>query len=151
MSQLEKKLQEELKRFNQINRYAKKMILEQENPEDPNAAPGAVPPAGDAAIPPAGDVPPAPPAGDAPAGDVPPTGDVPTDDLGGDIPPAPLGGEEGGDTTEEMDITDLVNMTKSIKRDMENKQSDNMDVINKMDVIFTKLDDLESKLSNMDS
>lgn len=148
MSQLEKKLQEELKRFNQINKYAKKMIMEQDVPEDPAAAaPGAVPPAGD--------VPAAPPAGDVPAGDVPampPTGDAP---AGGE---PPVGGEapigevpEEGDTTEEMDITDLVNMTKSIKRDMENKQTDNMDVINKMDDIFTKLDDLESKLANMDS
>lgn len=142
MSQLEKKLQEELKRFNQINKYAKKMIMEQDVPEDPAAAaPGAVPPAGD--------VPAAPPAGDVPAGDVPampPTGDVP---AGGEAPIGEV--PEEGDATEEMDITDLVNMTKSIKRDMENKQTDNMDVINKMDDIFTKLDDLESKLANMDS
>lgn len=148
MSQLEKKLQEELKRFNQINKYAKKMIMEQDVPEDPAAAaPGAVPPAGDV---PAGDVPAAPPTGDAPA--MPPTGDAP---AGGE---PPVGGEAPigevpveGDETEEMDITDLVNMTKSIKRDMENKQTDNMDVINKMDDIFGKLDDLESKLANMDS
>lgn len=142
MSQLEKKLQEQLKRFNQINSYAKKMIMEQDVPEDPAAAPGAVPPAGEApAIPPAGDV----PAGDVPAADV-PAGDVP---AGGEAPLGEVPGE--GDTTEEMDITDLVNMTKSIKRDMENKQTDNMDVINKMDDIFGKLDDLESKLANMDS
>lgn len=142
MSQLEKQLQEELKRFNQINRYAKKMIMEQDVPAEPAAAaPGAVPPVGDVpAIPPAGDEPAIPPAGDAPIG-TPPPGDAPID--------TPLPDE--GDTTEEMDITDLVNMTKSIKRDMENKQSDNMDVINKMDDIFTKLDDLESKLANMDS
>jgi hypothetical protein len=42
-------------------------------------------------------------------------------------------------------------MTKSIKKDMENKQSDNVNVVAKMDDIFTKLDDLESKLSDMDS
>lgn len=150
MSQLEKQLKEELKRFNQINNYAKKMITEQDVPEDPAAAaPGAVPPAGDEpAIPPAGGEtaggePVMPPTGNDPVGDV-PAGEVPID-----APPAE--GEMGDDSTEEMDITDLVNMTKSIKRDMENKQSDNMDAINKMDDIFSKLDDLESKLANMDS
>lgn len=151
MSQLEKKLQEELKRFNQINSYAKKMILEQGVPEDPAAAPGAVPPAGETPpAPPAGEEPAIPPTGDVPAGDV-PAGDVPAGDVpaGGEAPLGEVPGE--ADSTEEMDITDLVNMTKSIKRDMENKQSDNMDVINKMDDIFTKLDDLESKLANMDS
>jgi hypothetical protein len=57
----------------------------------------------------------------------------------------------GGDSTEEMDITDLVNMTKSIKKDMELKQNDNDEVINKMEDIFSKLDDLESKMADMDS
>lgn len=144
MSQLEKQLQEELKRYNQINRYAKKMIVEQDVPEEPAA--GAVPPAGDVPPPP-GDVPPPPP-GDAGADaglEVPPPADAgadapPTDDVSGEM-----------DTTEEIDITDLVNMTKSIKKDMENKQSDNVNVVAKMDDIFTKLDDLESKLADMDS
>jgi predicted RNase H-like nuclease (RuvC/YqgF family) len=55
----------------------------------------------------------------------------------------------GGDT-EEIDITDLVNMTKNIKNDLENNKQDNSAVINKMDDVFTKLNDLESKLAQMD-
>jgi hypothetical protein len=152
MAELEKQLKEELKRFNQINRYAKKMITEQDAPEDP-AAPGAVPPAGDVPPPPTGgEIPPPPEGGADPALDVPPP---PEGDLGADMgadvgaPTDDVSGEM--DSTEEIDITDLVNMTKSIKKDMENKSSDNVNVIAKMDDIFTKLDDLESKLADMDS
>ena len=140
---LEKKLLEEVKRFNAINKYSKKMIMEQDAPppapeEDPL---GDVPPppAGDAGAP--TDVPPPPPAGDM-GGDVPP----PADDMG--TPPMDEAGM-GGDT-EEMDITDLVNMTKNIKNDLENNKQDNSAVINKMDDVFTKLGDLESKLAQMD-
>jgi vacuolar-type H+-ATPase subunit I/STV1 len=53
--------------------------------------------------------------------------------------------------TEEIDITDLVNMTKSLKKDIEGTQNDNSTVIGKMDDVFTKLDDLASKLSEMDT
>ena len=53
--------------------------------------------------------------------------------------------------TEEIDITDLVNMTKSIKKDLDDKNTENMEVVNKMDSVFTKLNDLEQKLSQMDS
>ena len=139
---LEKKLLEEVKRFNAINKYSKKMIMEQDAP----------PPAED----PLGDVPP-PPAGDAGAPtDVPPP--PPAGDMGGDVPPPPAGDmgtppmdEAGmGGDTEEMDITDLVNMTKNIKNDLENNKQDNSAVINKMDDVFTKLGDLESKLAQMD-
>jgi hypothetical protein len=140
---LEKKLLEEVKRFNAINKYSKKMIMEQDAPPPP--------PADDAA----GDVPPPPPAGDmgAPT-DVPPP--PPAGDMGGDVPPppnetgaAPMDDAMGGDT-EEIDITDLVNMTKNIKNDLENNKQDNSAVINKMDDVFTKLNDLESKLAQMD-
>jgi hypothetical protein len=140
---LEKKLLEEVKRFNAINKYSKKMIMEQDAPPPP--------PADDAA----GDVPPPPPAGDmgAPT-DVPPP--PPAGDMGGDVPPppnemgaAPMDDTMGGDT-EEIDITDLVNMTKNIKNDLENNKQDNSAVINKMDDVFTKLNDLESKLAQMD-
>ena len=129
---LEQKLQEELNRYKAINRYGKTMIMEQDAPppapeEDPL---GDVPPppAGDAGAP--TDVPPPPPAGDM--------GTPPMDEAG-----------MGGDT-EEMDITDLVNMTKNIKNDLENNKQDNSAVINKMDDVFTKLGDLESKLAQMD-
>jgi len=141
---LEKKLLEEVKRFNAINKYGKKMIMEQDAPPPP--------PAEDLAS----DVPPPPPAGDmgAPT-DVPPP--PPAGDMGGEVPP-PTGDEMGatpmddpmGGDTEEIDITDLVNMTKNIKNDLENNKQDNSAVINKMDDVFTKLNDLESKLAQMD-
>ncbi len=141
---LEKKLLEEVKRFNAINKYGKKMIMEQDAPPPP--------PADDTAS----DVPPPPPAGDMSAPtDVPPP---PADDaMGGDVPPPPAGDmgvppmddSIGGDT-EEIDITDLVNMTKNIKNDLENNKQDNSAVINKMDDVFTKLTDLEQKLAQMD-
>jgi hypothetical protein len=135
---LEKKLLEEVKRFNAINKYSKKMIMEQDAP----------PPVGDDA-PPVGD--------DAPMGDVPPP--PPAGDMGGDVPPPPPAGDMGtppmddaamGGDTEEIDITDLVNMTKNIKNDLESNKQDNSAVINKMDDVFTKLNDLESKLAQMD-
>ena len=141
---LEKKLLEEVKRFNAINKYGKKMIMEQDAPPPPPAEDPAgdvpPPPVGDAGAP--TDVPPPPPAGDM-GGDVPPP---PADDMG--TPPMDEAGM-GGDT-EEMDITDLVNMTKNIKNDLENNKQDNSAVINKMDDVFTKLGDLESKLAQMD-
>ena len=131
---LEKKLLEEVKRFNAINKYSKKMIMEQDVPP---------PPPVDAAAAPEGDVPPPPPA-DAPPTDAtavdpnaPADAAAPTD-----MPPA--------DDTEEIDITDLVDMVKSVKKDIENKQNDNTEVISKMDDVFTKLNDLESKLGEMD-
>jgi hypothetical protein len=122
---LEKKLHEELNRFKSINRYGKKMIMEQ-------------------------DVPPAAPPMDAPADSAPPLpgGDVPPA-PGGDVPPAAPAAPEM-DSTEEIDITDLVNMTKSIKKDLDDNKMENDGVINKMDDVFTKLSDLESKLAQMD-
>lgn len=124
---LEKKLLEEVARFNEINKYARKLMKEQELPvPDPNALPadvGALPT--DAGVPPEG------------GGTTPPIGGEPT-------PP-------DVSNTEEIDITDLVNMTKSIKTDMENNKGDNKDVNSKMDDVFTKLNDLESKLSSMNN
>ncbi len=125
---LEKKLLEEVKRFNAINKYGSKMIMEQEVPPAPEAAPTEVPPAPEAAP---TDVPPV----DAPV-DVPPA----TDDMSMDTM----------DSTEEIDITDLVNMTKNIKNDLDNNKQDNSMVIGKMDDVFTKLTDLEQKLAQMD-
>ena len=130
---LEKKLQEELNRYKTINKYGKTMIMEQDAP------PTDVPPAPDAAAP--TDVPPPPPAGDVPT-DLPPTPDA---DMSMDTPPSPE-----MDSTEEIDITDLVDMTKSIKKDLENKQQDHGAIVSKMDDVFTKLGDLEQKLAQMD-
>lgn len=137
-------------RYNQINRYGKKMILEQDLPPLEDAPEGDVPPPAGDVPPPAGD---APSAGDAPVGDVPPpAGDIPPSP---DQLPEPMGDESldtmGEETdVEEMDITDLVNMTKSIKKDIETNKTDNSSVINKMDDVFTKLNDLEAKLAQMD-
>jgi hypothetical protein len=117
---LENKLQEELNRYNAINKYAKKMIVEQEAP-----------------------LPPADPALDAAAAPVDPAMGAPAPM---DAPADPAMGD-----TEEIDITDLVNMTKSLKKDIEGTQNDNSTVIGKMDDVFTKLDDLASKLSEMDT
>ena len=144
---LEKKLLEEVKRFNAINKYGKKMIMEQEVPpptEDPlGDAPPPPPAGGDTDAPPP---PPPPPAGDLGA----PTDAPPPPPAGGDAGVPPMGESGMGGDTEEMDITDLVNMTKNIKNDLESNKQDNSAVINKMDDVFTKLNDLEGKLAQMD-
>jgi hypothetical protein len=121
---LEQKLQEELNRYKAINKYGNTMIMEQEAPPtDPALDPalGAVDPAAD---------PNALPTADA----------VPMDAA-----PAPE-----MDNTEEVDITDLVNMVKSVKKDQENNTGSNSEVMTKMDDVFTKLTDLEQKLAQMD-
>lgn len=124
---LEKKLLEEVARFNEINKYARKLMKEQESP--------------------------APDEGGLPTD----TGELPVDTgaLPGDTGGAPPTGTEVAppdvSNTEEIDITDLVNMTKSIKTDIENTKGENKDVIGKMDDVFTKLNDLESKLASMNN
>lgn len=140
---LEKKILEELKRFNQINSY----ILN-EQPEVP-APEGDVPPAPDTAAP-EGDVPPAPdaevaPAPDAaaPAGETPAAGDAIPEpvDVENDPDVEEVGAEKTEDEeTEEIDITDLVTSQQEIQA----KQDEFMDNM------FSKLDDLASKLENMD-
>lgn len=111
-------------RYKAINNYAKKMIMEQE-----------VPPA-------------------APT-DVPPPTDAPIDPMAAptDAPPMDPATEPAPemDSTEEIDITDLVNMTKNIKKEIDDNKQDHGAVLGQMDSIFTKLDDLESKLTQMDS
>jgi hypothetical protein len=130
---LEQKLLEELNRHKAINKYATKMIMEQDAPPAPPTD-DAMPPADDSALPPMDDMS-APPVDDT---SMPPA--PPTDDLGGDM---------GG--TEEIDITDLVNMTKSIKKDIEDNKNDQSNVVGQMDSVFSKLGELEMKLSTMDS
>ena len=123
-------------RFKSINKYAKKMIMEQDVPppvEEPTDAPPV-----DPAAAPEGGLPPADPAmGAEPA--------MGADPAAGAEPAAPE-----MDSTEEIDITDLVNMTKSIKKDIDDSKMENDAVVSKMDDVFTKLSDLESKLSQMD-
>jgi hypothetical protein len=117
---------EEINRFKSISKY-KGRIIEQEQPVE--------------------DVPPV----DAPpVEDVPPVEDTPVDSPPiEDAPPAetPAMIDEPLDNTEEIDITDLVNMTKSIKRDLENNNSNQLD----MEPIFSKLNDLEVQIQQMDS
>lgn len=120
---LENKLHEELLRYKSINNY----ITEQEE------IPADELPTGDE------------PEGDAPIDDVPavePEGDAPID--------APIEDSPDADV-EEIDITDLVNMTQNIKNDLDASKSDNDQVISKMGDLFSKLDDLEGKLSQMDN
>lgn len=119
-------LSEEIRRFKNISNY-KGRINEQEQPiEEPT------------------DAPPADPTTDPTAGEIPPAGDVPTD-----MPPtnAPAMIDEPVENTEEIDITDLVNMTKSIKRDLETNNRSQFD----MEPIFNKLNDLEVQIQQMGS
>ena len=141
---IERKILEELKRFNQINSY---VLNEQPEPELGGAPPP--PPAPDM-----GGMPPPPPAdaaaGDAAAGDTPPAdaaaGDTPTVPEPVDIENDPVVEEVGDEDkesdgdTEEIDITDLV----TAQNDIKSKQDEFMDSL------FSKLDDLEGKLVNMD-
>jgi hypothetical protein len=136
---IERKILEELKRFNQINSY---VLNEQPEPElgGDAGAPPPPPPAPDmGAMPPppaAGDTPPA----DAAAGDattVPEPVDIENDP---DVEEVGDEDNESDGDTEEIDITDLV----TAQNDIKSKQDEFMDSL------FSKLDDLEGKLVNMD-
>lgn len=72
---------------------------------------------------------------------------MPADDSA--LPAAPIDAPETGET-EEVDVTELVNMTKNIKKDIESNKQEHGTVLQQMDSVFSKLDDLESKLSKMD-
>lgn len=122
---LEKKLHEELMRHRAINRYGSKMIMEQE--ATPEETPLPTDSAEEIPSPEGGDV-------------ADPTLDASTEPTSPEM-----------DSTEEIDITDLVNMTKSIKNDIDDNKADHGAVLSKMDDVFSKLNDLESKLSQMDS
>lgn len=133
---IDKKILSELNRYNSINKY----ISEQE----------AVlpPPPGEAPPPPGGDLPPTPDAGAVPPpaeGAAPPpppvTGSTPVD-LSTDTEVEKIGDEKDKKgETEELDITDLVKSQKSVEK----KQEDYFDSL------FKHLDDLEGKLSVMDT
>ena len=131
---LDRKIIEELKRFNQINAYILNEQPEPPVPVDPAAAPEAEAPIGepaDAAVPPADAA--VPPAGDVIPEPVDIENDPDVEEVGNDI--------DGGEgESEEIDITDLVTTQQEIQA----KQDEFMDGI------FSKLDELESKLSHMD-
>jgi len=118
MSQIEKKLLEEVSRFRAINKYANNLLNEQDAP---------------------------------PADTETPPMDMGTPPADAGTPPMDMGTPPAESDTEEIDITDLVNMTKSIKKDVDDSKSENLGVNQKMDSVFTKLTDLEKKLSQMDS
>jgi len=131
---VDSKILNEISRYSQINRY----INEQDAPPPPP------PPPGDPA---AGEAPPPPP---PPAGDptLPPApGTDPTAAAG--TPPQPVdtendpdvekvGGEEKG--KKDIEVTDLVKSQEKIEKKQEEY----------FDNLFKHLDDLESKLANMD-
>jgi len=138
-----------LNRFKEINLYTERLITEQAPPPPP-ADPNAVPPApgadaGAEAVPP--------PGGETPlaGAETPPTEpEAGVDALDtGETPEAEASTED--DTTEEIDITDLVNMTKSIKKQLEASQNQqDTGATEKMDAVFSKLGELEGKLGEMD-
>ena len=128
---IDRKILEEISRYNRINNY----IMEQDAPPEGDIPP---PPEGDA---PAGELGDAPPAGDAGAG-APPAApetaepvDITTDV---DVEEVDTDTEEGGE--EELDITDLVDTQKN----MADKQEEYFDNL------FSQLTNLEQKLSDMD-
>jgi len=134
---IDKKILEELNRYNSINKY----ISEQE---------AALPPApgGDVPPPPGGEIPPTPDAGAVPPpaeGAAPPpppaTGSTPVD-LSTDTEVEKIGDEkEKKEDVEEVDITDLVKSQKNVEKKQEEY----------FDNLFKHLDELEGKLSVMDT
>ena len=124
MSSIEKRLLEEVARYNEINGYSKRLMGEQE------------------------ELPPPAPADDMGMGELPPPPPEEGEEMA--TPPAEDTDTPESDDVEEIDITDLVNMTKSIKKELDDSKGGNSAVDQKMNDIFGKLDDLESKLGNMD-
>lgn len=130
---VEKKILEELKRFNQINSY---LIKEQPEPTDSAVPP---PPPADPSADPTAVPPPADPS--APAAPATPDAIPEPVDIENDPDVEEVDDEKTEDTeSEEIDITDLV----TTQQEMQSKQEEFMDGM------FSKLDDLEAKLQNMD-
>lgn len=125
MNNLEKQLLEEVARFNAINKYTKKLMNEQDAPV---ADPTTIEPPVE-------------------SGELPP----PPSDIATPTPESPADKPSEGGDTEEIDITDLVNMTKSIKQDLDDNKGENEGIVTKMDDVFSKLSDLEQKLAQMDA
>lgn len=135
---VDEKILEELRRYNQINRY----ITEQDAldvpppPDAPPADPLAAADPAAAGTPPPGGAAPAPPAPPAEPTPIDPATDPDVEKIGPD-------GEtekEGEEDTEEMDITDLVNSQQNI----ETKQEEYFNNL------FSQLETLQSKLGEMD-
>jgi len=133
---IDNKIIEEIKRYKTINNY----ITEQEAELPPPPGADVPPPAGDVP-PPGGDMPlPTPDAAGAPPAP-PATGSTPVD-LATDTEVEKIGDEDKkGKDVEEVDITDLVKTQKNVEK----KQEDYFDSL------FKHLEDLEGKLSVMDT
>jgi hypothetical protein len=148
---IDKKILEEIARFNNINNY----ILEQEDPNmippaDPNAMPPAdpnmMPPADPNAMPPAD-----------------PNAVPPADPNAAPAPPTPIDVEAdkdveviGDDENEELEITDLVDSQKSIG-EKQDEYFDNLfaqikgleEKLSAMDQLVSKIDNLETNIEKM--
>jgi hypothetical protein len=148
---IDKKILEEIARFNNINNY----ILEQEDPNmippaDPNAMPPADPnmmsPADPNAMPPAD-----------------PNAAPPVDPNAAPAPPTPIDVEAdkdveviGDDESEELEITDLVDSQKSIG-EKQDEYFDNLfaqikgleEKLSAMDQLVSKIDNLETNIEKM--
>jgi hypothetical protein len=151
---IDNKILEEIKRFKNINNY----IMEQDAPPpaDPLAAPAD----------PAAGAPPADPALGAPPAD-PAAGAPPAPETPGTPPPAPvdveadkdveeIGGEEGKEDEEKLEITDLVDAQKNIEQKQEEyfnnlfKQLNSLEQkLGDMDQLVAKIDGLETKIEKM--
>jgi len=143
---VDEKILEELRSYNQINRYIKEQEAPLDVPPPPDAPPAdpaaapADPAAGAVPPPPGGAVPP-PPGAPAPGADatpIDPATDPDVEKLGSDGKPEGEKGEDSG--TEEMDITDLVTSQQNI----ESKQEEYFNNL------FSQLETLQSKLGEMD-
>lgn len=135
MGELDKKLQEEVNRYNEINKYA--IDLTEQAPALPTPP---VPPAQGG---PLDDL-----AGTPPAAD--PTGEELPPAEGEELPPEEPVDPAEDDETEEIDITDLVNMTKNIKQELEKGKTEDSGTTQQMNDVFAKLGELEGKLGEMD-
>jgi hypothetical protein len=126
MKKIDNSILEEIARYNSINNY----IVEQDAtlPPPPAGDPNALPPAGGAPAPVDPNVAPAAPAGPQPV------------DLATDPDVEKVEGEGDTGKTEEMDITDLVKSQKKVEQKQEEY----------FDNLFQHLDNLESKLGEMD-
>ena len=140
MKKIDNRILEEIARYNSINNY----IVEQDAtlPPPPGEDPNALPPAGGAPAP-------VDPSMAAPAA---PTGPQPVD-LSNDPDVEKVEGDGETGKTEEMDITDLVKSQKKVEQKQEEyfdnlfQHLDNLESkLGEMDGIMTKLNDLEMKI-----
>lgn len=139
---VDKKILEEITRFNSINRYINEQELPPPPAEDPLADPLAAgaPPADPLA---AGAPPVDPLAAGTPPAPAPPTGDVPQPvDIENDPDVEKVDGDgEKSEDKKELDVTELVNSQKNVEQKQEEY----------FQQLFSHLENLENKLGEMDN